>query len=90
MWGNGAGCVPINGQAGHGFYEKGFSGTVLHDGYGNRLADPTITAKVAVERAMDALTPEQRAAISPREKWNAVDLYQEGKITESLAKLRRV
>lgn len=55
---------------------------------GNRLADPTIVSKVAVESAINALTPKAQAAICPRQKWAAVDLHQAGLIEEALALLR--
>jgi hypothetical protein len=46
---------------------------VLADGYGNLPPATTAeAARIAVERAMGSLSPSQRAAISPRMKWELV------------------
>ncbi|MFM2295966.1 MAG: hypothetical protein RLZZ350_2379 [Verrucomicrobiota bacterium] len=89
------GYTPINGQAGHGFYKsdtrskrRATRTKPLFDARGNRLSDPMTASKVAIERVMDAMTREERAVISPLQKWDAVELHQQGKIAEALAKLR--
>jgi len=68
---------------------KTFPTKPLFDCSGNRLADPTIVSKVAIETAMNAMTAKEQAAITPRQKWDAVDLHQGGRIDEALALLSR-
>jgi hypothetical protein len=90
---------PINGQAAHGINWSSKKKQLKKrsapkpraklDTYGNNLKDPTVASKAAIERIIDTFTPNERAAISPRQKWDAVEFHQNGKIAEALALLRQ-
>ena len=81
IWGDAAGGIPINAQAGREFNKhkqeqpKKYKVRIksLCNARGYRLDDPATPAKMAIVNAMEVLPPAERDAISPRQRWDAIN-----------------